>query len=422
MSFYLTYSKDLLECVRDELVIYYKDDTYLKCYKITKENGEKEIIVPFSWGKRMINAQPTPIKWNTNNHSIEWRDYQIPILERSKQELVDNQCCFLSLCIASGKTNIAIGLASEIIHEPNHKVMIFANRKCLMDQWKSEIEHRTSHSCQIVKPKDSIHDDTTFVIMNPLNVTKMPMEFYKDIFFLIADEAHLLLSKKNIQAFFHLRPTYLLGLSATPIRSDGAAISIPWFYGNMITRELYHPHKVLLLKSGIRYQMKYIYINGEKRINWSHVMTQQSISDKRNGWIAKACAVFKDRNILILCKQISQIQKLKEILQTQGEQVTTFYGKDRFNPLQTGRIVIGSTQKCGIGFDFDRLDMLIMGCDLFDFFIQYLGRVFRKQDSVPIIVDIVDGGDIMESHYQERKKIYERAGGEITRMKDICLL
>ena len=63
------------------------------------------------------------------------------------------------------------------------------------------------------------------------------------------------------------------------------------------------------------------------------------------------------------------------------------------------------------------LDMLILAVDVKDFFLQYLGRVFRTIDVKPIVIDIVDDHVLLKNHFRERKQIYTESGGKITSVK-----
>ena len=75
--------------------------------------------------------------------------------------------------------------------------------------------------------------------------------------------------------------------------------------------------------------------------------------------------------------------------------------------------MIGTVSKVGVGFDHPRLDTLLLAADVEEYFIQYLGRVFRRQDTVPIIFDIVDKNPIIEKHYKTRKEVFIEHGGKI---------
>ena len=95
-----------------------------------------------------------------------------------------------------------------------------------------------------------------------------------------------------------------------------------------------------------------------------------------------------------------------------GESVTSFTGsKQKYNC--DSRILIATISKAGVGFDHPKMDTLILASDVEEYFIQYLGRVFRREDVHPIIFDLVDNFNSLKRHYYTRKKVYESSGGEI---------
>ena len=56
---------------------------------------------------------------------------------------------------------------------------------------------------------------------------------------------------------------------------------------------------------------------------------------------------------------------------------------------------------------------MLLATDTSSYFIQNLGRVFRKQDTIPIIFDLVDDNFILLKHFKERTKVYNEVGGRI---------
>ena len=150
-------------------------------------------------------------------------------------------------------------------------------------------------------------------------------------------------------------------------------------------------------------------------INWNSVIDQQSKSEQRKMMICDYCQQYPDRNILILCKRIEQMERIHEELHSRGEYSVVFKENDiTFD--KNCRILVSSFQKCGTGFSFNKLNMLILGVDTKDFYLQYLGRVFRTVDVKPLIVDIVDDHPLLKSHFRARKKIYLECGGSIERL------
>ena len=88
--------------------------------------------------------------------------------------------------------------------------------------------------------------------------------------------------------------------------------------------------------------------------------------------------------MLILSKRIEQIDYIVKELRSKGEDVTCFKGnKQDYNP--NARIMVATISKAGVGFDHPKMDTLILAGDVEGYFIQYLGRVFRREDVHPII-------------------------------------
>ena len=80
---------------------------------------------------------------------------------------------------------------------------------------------------------------------------------------------------------------------------------------------------------------------------------------------------------------------------------------------KNARILIATFQKVGTGFSHEKLDMLILATDAEEYFIQYLGRVFRRPDVEPLVFDIVDKHPILRRHFLTRRSIYQEVGGTI---------
>tara|TARA_E500000331_G_C17128746_1_gene657204 strand:+ start:165 stop:461 length:297 start_codon:yes stop_codon:yes gene_type:complete len=79
--------------------------------------------------------------------------------------------------------------------------------------------------------------------------------------------------------------------------------------------------------------------------------------------------------------------------------------------------LIATISKAGVGFDHPKMDALILASDVEEYFIQYLGRVFRREDVHPLIFDLVDNFNSLKRHYYTRKKVYEESGGTILNFK-----
>jgi superfamily II DNA or RNA helicase len=335
-----------------------------------------------------------------------------PLQKKVKKEVIGylnkSGCCWLSLYTGGGKTFTSINIACSI----KLKTIIITHRVNLMNQWISSIERGCGEGviAQILTGVNKINEHAQFYIMNAINVKKRNISDYKDIGFLIVDEVHVMATKIMVEAFQYLTPRYCLALSATPYRSDGLdEVLYTYFSKNKIIIKLNKPHTVFKITTKFEPDVK---LNYDGSTDWSSVIESMCNNKERNNLIVNIVQLFKNRNFLILSKRIDQIDYLTQQLREKGESVTSFKGsKQKYNC--ESRILIATISKAGVGFDHPKMDALILASDVEEYFIQYLGRVFRREDVHPLIFDIVDNFNSLKRHYYTRKKVYEESGGTI---------
>ena len=316
-------------------------------------------------------------------------------------------CCWLSLYTGAGKTFTSINIACTI----KLKTLVICHRVNLINQWKESITKGCKDVIvQILSGVNKIDEDAQFYIINAINVKKRSHECYKNIGFLIVDEVHVMATGKMVEAFQYITPRYCLALSATPYRTDGLDIVLHTYFGhNKIVRTMFREHTVFKITTQFIPEVK---LNFDGSTDWGSVIQSQAKNIERNNLIINIVRFFKDRNILILSKRIEQIDYIAKELRKFGEDITCFKGnKQEYN--KNARIMVATISKAGVGFDHPKMDTLILASDVEGYFIQYLGRVFRREDVHPIIFDIVDNFNSFKRHYYTRKKIYEDHGGKI---------
>jgi superfamily II DNA or RNA helicase len=93
-----------------------------------------------------------------------------------------------------------------------------------------------------------------------------------------------------------------------------------------------------------------------------------------------------------------------------GESVTTLLETEQeFD--KDARILIGTTSKCGTGFDHPKLNALLLASDMDEYFIQALGRIFRKIDEeTPVVFDLIDKNRVLYKHFESREEVYKEVG------------
>ena len=147
-------------------------------------------------------------------------------------------------------------------------------------------------------------------------------------------------------------------------------------------------------------------------MNWGSILDQQANSVHRNEIIINIIEKYSKRNFLVLVKRVSQGKYLIKRLEEKGISVTNLIGSNQEFE-SSARVLVGTCQKIGTGFDHPKLNTLILGADIQEYFIQYLGRIFRIKDSEPMVFDLVDNNGILRKHYATRAKVYREHGGTI---------
>jgi superfamily II DNA or RNA helicase len=372
------------------------------------------IYTPFSYSIKTLgktrNARSSYASINCTFTGM-LRDEQKVALKEAKALLNTNGCCIMSMYPGFGKTISAIKLACDI----KLKTLIIVNKIILMDQWITSINDFCNSATIISNLKNNKKNLTQFepsdfIIMNAINIDKFPKSFYTDIGFVVVDECHQILTETLFRAFDLLSPRYLLGLSATAFRYDPLDKLFNLYFGpEKVIREMHKKHTVYVVKTGCAPQVE-IAKNG--KINWSLVIESLSMDDARNNLIIDIITKHKDRNFLVLVKRISQGEILENKLKEAGENVGSLLGSNQIFDRNV-RILIGTNSKVGTGFDFAKINSLILACDLKNYFLQYLGRCFRDPAVEPYIFDFVDDNNILKSHFFKRKDQYIHCGGSL---------
>lgn len=385
---------------------------YIYPFEIEGEN----ITLPFAYAITKKIKRPVRENFLTLNIPFDGvlRPEQTEVRKEAIKQLSSSGSILLSMYCGFGKSATSMKIACDI----GLKTLIIVNKIILIKQWEEGINiFCPKASVQKITTK-SKKDDCDFYIINAQNVEKMGNSFFSDIGTVIVDEAHLIMAETLSRCLQWVHPRYLIGLTATPYRQDGLNLLLDFYFGKYkIVRTLFREHIAYKVLTGFKPIVEKA-ING--RVNWSSVLESQANDIDRNELIIKILKHHKDRNFLVLTKRVAQGEYLVKRLIEEGEDVTSLFGSNQEYNV-TSRILVGTNSKCGTGFDHAKMDALLLACDLEQYFVQYLGRVFRTKDVKPIIFDLVDDYSLLSKHFTTRRKIYIELGGEV-RNFDINLL
>jgi len=359
--------------------------------------------VPFSFKKRVNRNTPLIISKTFPVFMGQLRPEQVNIYQNARKMLSENDVVMISCYPGFGKTITTLALACWL----RIPVIVVCHRVCLFNQWKTSVQQFCS-PCHVTKLPDDNTKPFDFAIVNIANLAKLE-NLPKD-FVLVTDEAHLLLSEKRSLNLLKLFPKKLIGLTATPYRPDELHILFKHFYGsNYIVKKLFKVHDIYTIHTGIDMKEKRLY----GKIDWNYMLEQQSDNIYRHVMIVNIINMFPEtRTWLILVKRKSHGQALYDLLiQKKNRIVSLLIGNVHHYDVNCN-ILIGTVGKIGTGFDFPKLDSLMVAADMVQYYIQFLGRVMRTT-TVPVVVDLVDSHPIMMHHYNERRKEYLLHGGRI---------
>jgi superfamily II DNA or RNA helicase len=401
--------KDLTIKVEQSSYSFSSQAKYIYPFEVTED--DEFAYIPFAYGRTCPHGGPFPAPPKENFPTTKYtfdgqlRSHQTEVKSEAIKHLNKDGSTIISCYPGYGKTSIAINIASKI----KLKTLVITHRIVLVKQWVAAIKKFCPEATvQILDAKTKMKD-CDFYIINAINVAKRGADTYTNVGFLVVDEAHCIMSEVFSKSMLCITPRYLLGLSATPYREDGLDVFFDLFFGkNRIHRKLHRKHYAYRISTNFKPEVE---LSANGKINWGVLLDSQAMKQNRNEMIIKLIKHFPDRVFLVLCKRVEQGNYLVKRLKEENEDVTSLIGKQQTYE-QKSRILVGTASKAGTGFDHPRLDAMILACDLEAYFIQYLGRVMRTEEVVPIIFDIVDKNPILEKHYKVRKAVYLEHGGE----------
>lgn len=379
---------------------------------------DQRIYLPFHWSFskpcfQTYRRQRTCFDTLHSQFNGSLREEQKTIQTEAIQHLNQQGSILIACFPGFGKTITTLSISSKI----GLKTLVLVNRVILIDQWVASIKNffQEGVRVQVLGPNNEMEQEADFYIMNAINTEKRKFDDYNRIGLAIVDECHLMITSVFVRALGYVCPRYLIGLSATPFRPDGLDVLLDIYFGTeRIVREMFRRHIVYKVNTNIVMEGEE---NAQGTLDWNSVLQKQMSNPSRNNFIKEVCLFFKTRNILVLCKRVAQVKELQQLIAAHTSTSTLKGNENEFDT--ECRVLIATVAKVGVGFSFDKLDMLVLACDLKEYYLQFVGRVFRKPEVVPIIIDIVDKNPVLFRHFKCRLKVYQECGGSIYDFRSI---
>ena len=375
----------------------------------------------------------------------ELRKSQVPAVEK----MLQHDTGILSASTAFGKTVVC----SKLIAERKVSTLILLESSALIEQWvdalhnfldiKEELPEYQTPSGRIRKRKNLIgrihgaHDSSTGIIdiamVGSLCKKGEPHPRLQEYGMVIMDECHHAAAATVIEILQAVKAKYVYGVTATPVRSDGLEKIGYMLLGNIRYR---YTAKDRAKEQGIEHLVyprftRVAYPRSqEMHINDAYMLIRDS--EVRNEQIVedvKKC-IAHGRTPVVLTRYKEHASLLSERLQAYADNLLLLYGNKSKKELQKVReqmekvpagetmILVATGQMVGEGFNYPRLDTLIMATPISwrGIVEQYAGRLNRdyagKKDV--LIYDYVDSHiDKFDRMYGKRLKAYKQIGYRI---------
>ena len=412
------------------------------------------ICIPRGLRENLINAcKETGIEYDIEDHREKGRPIRVSFHGdlRTQQDLAAHKLLaydhgVLSAATAFGKTVVC----SYLISERKVNTLILLQSKELIEQWADELNrflmideeppvYRTKSGR--VKKRDSVigilhgNKNTLTGIVDVAMVGSVRSKGrYRELFnsygMVIMDECHHAASNTAIEVLKKVNARYVYGVSATPKRGDSLEKIIYMLLGPV--RHSYTA-KERAAEQGIGHFVYPRYTRvidtNESKNDINGAFSLISTSNVRNEMIledTRVCVQNK-RTPVILTKYKEHAKYLYDNLLDNAENVFLLYGdnsdkenaeirrKMRAVPKTESVILVATGQKIGEGFDYPRLDTLMLATPV-SFagrLEQYIGRLNRDYEgkSEVIVYDYVDSHiRYFDNMYAKRLRTYKRTG------------
>lgn len=317
------------------------------------------------------------------------------------------------------------------------KTLVVVSKEDLMGRWKAAIEEFTSLTRNqighVQASKYSIEASITLGMLHSVCIPgRYPPEFYKSFGLIVFDEVHRLGADTFSNAASLFPAALRVGLSATPVRSDGKELIFQAHIGPVRVKTASLPMTPKVLRYDSSWKCPRKYVDGElKPLNHSptkcgHITKTLIRHQGRNDMImALAMAAHgKGRNTVIFSDFLDHLDILMKGLISRGissKDMAKYVGgmKEAELDYAKGKPLIFATYKMmGEGTDIPWLDACILGTPKSNVK-QYVGRVLREypDKKQPVVFDVSDlDSHVFRAYSKNRFKWFRSIGADIKMM------
>ena len=331
------------------------------------------------------------------------------------------------------------------------KALLIAHKVFLLDQWQERLAQFAPNArIGVIRGQEINIDECDIVLatMQSLSQISYDPAMFASFGMVIVDEAHRVCAKTMSRCLPVVASRYMLALSATPQRKDGAD-AVLYHYFHRVSFERHREHEqanvqLLHMQGGPRKEHWVFLAGGAKRLNFSRMVTELTTSALRNKLIVdvvvQACE--EQRKVLLLSDRRAHLENLYQLLQgalahirhpmdeaeAEAERakwavpelaeltrvpVVDFYvgqrKKEELKRAESADVILATYQMAQEGLDISPPpDTLILSTPKADI-VQSVGRVMRDattEGALPRIIDVVDSWSLFLGLASKRRSLY----------------
>jgi superfamily II DNA or RNA helicase len=244
---------------------------------------------------------------------------------------------------------------------------------------------------------------------------------------LIIDEAHLFCTPSSVNTILSFEPKYVIILTATLERSDGAHKMMHLLAGEHdIFRPPKRDYRLIAFKSKVVIPEKINRITGT--LDYTSLCSDMAANEQYNREIVDFVVANPTRKFMVLSRLVSHAETLKDALAAKGIETDVLCGRRK--KCSDSSVLVGTFQKIGTGFDaatflegFDGRapDALILTHTIkqWQSYTQIVGRVMRADPKVtPIVVFMMTQNPVTSRHLSGLSRYIRETGGTLEKVSE----
>ena len=343
-----------------------------------------------------------------------YRD-QKTVFAQAIKRLKEDHTVFIAASCGYGKTTIGLKLCVEL----KLKFAVLCHIDKVKEQWIDEFKENSTARVQWVKKK--LDPSMDGYVIGVQKAATLPREALKDIGVLIFDEAHIAIVTAFTKSLLRFQPRYVIGLSATPKRSDGLHKLLYMYFGpkkGFIVRQEVKDFTVVKVETPYKPEIRYTMVRGVSTLDWIHVINTIAYNGYRQRDAVNLVLAHPEQRIMILSARKEECKAVHQMLIDEDQSSLLLIGNTKKRP-EGYRVLVAGTKKAGVGFDDPTLTMMILMADCKNVE-QFEGRIRTSNN---IIYDFVDDFRPFENHWKLRSAWYEKRGAtiEVRPRDDSCI-